>query len=43
MATNKLSDKREEKGRETRTGEIADNGEICTDEQVPHTEEDLST
>lgn len=43
MATNRLSDKREENEREPRAGEFADDGEICADEQVPYAEGDLNT
>ena len=42
MATNRLSDKREESEREPRAEGFADDVETCTDEQVPHAEEDLS-
>ena len=43
MATNRLSNKREESECEPRAGEFADNGKICADEQVLHAGEDLNT
>lgn len=43
IATNRLSDKREENEREPRAGEFADDGEICANEQVLHAGEDLNT
>ena len=43
MATNRLSNKRDKKERETRTGDFAEDGKICADEQVPYAGENLST
>lgn len=43
MATNRLSDKKEENERESRVGEFADDGKICANKQVPHAKEEPST
>lgn len=42
IATNRLSDQKEEREREPRAERFVDDNKICIDEQVPYIKEDLN-